>query len=285
MKTYIDYGKQLLKEMKKDRATGLAAEQSYYYVLSIFPILILLLSILPYLSIEPIKAINFIRDVLPPDTATLIEENVMEIVTSPNGGLLTFGIIGTIWSASNGVQAFIHSMNVAFDMKETRSFIKIRLLSIVLTIGLLIAFIIALLLPVFGNVILDFISSYISIPSEFKMLFSLLRWVVAIVIISFVLAFLYHLAPNKHYPYKHVFPGAVVATLLWLAISLGFSFYVSNFGSYSDTYGSIGGVIVLMIWLYLTGLALVIGGEINAIYHRTIMSTSKPTGQDRSLNA
>lgn len=262
------YGKSLLGELKKDQATGLAAQQAYYYMLALFPLLILLIATVPYLNIDPQKAINVVNKLLPSQSAELLRDNVVKLVSERNGGLLTFGIIGTIWSASSGMNAFIRAMNIAFDVKETRSFIKARLVSIMLTFGLILAFVVALLLPVFGRVILDTVQSIIQIPEPFDIVFNIIRWVVAIVVIAAVLAGLYRVAPNKQYPFKHVIPGAIFATVVWQLISLGFSFYVSNFGNYSATYGSIGGVIILMLWLFLTGLALVLGGEINAIYHR-----------------
>jgi membrane protein len=137
-----------------------------------------------------------------------------------------------------------------------------------LTIGLIIAFVVALLLPVFGKVLLDTVQSIIPIPESLEIVFRIVRWIIAFAVMVAVLATLYRVAPNKHYPFKYVIPGAIFATIVWQLISLGFSFYVSNFGNYSATYGSLGGVIILMLWLFLTGLALVLGGEINAIYHR-----------------
>ncbi|KON89613.1 ribonuclease [Sporosarcina globispora] len=268
MHKVIQFGKKLGKEFKNDRATGLAAEQAYYYMLSIFPLLILLISIVPYLSLDPQKALSYLHSVMPSDSFSVIEDNVVDIITKPNGGLLTFGIIGTLWSASNGMQAFIRAMNDAFDVEETRSFIKSRLISIGLTLGLLGAFIIAMVLPVFGKVIINFIGNFIIIPDGMQILINVLRWVVAFVIMVTVLAILYKVAPNKHFPFKQVLPGAIAATVMWQLISFGLSFYVSNFGNYSATYGSLGGVIVLMLWFYLTGLALVVGGEISALYHR-----------------
>lgn len=282
MNKVINFGKKLGKEMKDDRATGLAAEQAYYYMLSIFPLLILLISIVPYLSLDPQKALTYLQSVMPADTYSVIEDNVVDIITKPNGGLLTFGIIGTLWSASNGMRAFIRAMNDAFDVEETRSFIKARLVSIGLTLGLIAAFIIAMALPVFGKVIMNFIGNFIHIPDGMQVLINILRWVIAFVIMITVLAILYKVAPNKHYPFKQVIPGAVAATMMWQLISLGLSLYVSNFANYSATYGSLGGVIVLMLWFFLTGLTLVVGGEINAIYHRN--STNKPSKRNRTDN-
>lgn len=258
----------------------MATEQAYYYLLALFPLLILLLSILPYLNIDIQTAMDTIKTFMPTETVEVIEENIINILSERNGGLLTFGFLGTIWSASNGMNAFIHSMNIAYDVKETRNFIKARFISIILTLGLVVAFIVMLGLPVFGKVIIDLLQQVISLPEEMQSLFSLLRWIIAVVVISLVLTFLYRFAPNKSFPIKHVIPGAVTATVLWLGISLGFSFYVSNFANYSSTYGSLGGVIILMLWLYLSGLIFVIGGEINAILHR---QNSIPKKQSRTI--
>ncbi|MFE4707197.1 YihY/virulence factor BrkB family protein [Peribacillus simplex] len=280
MNKSIKFSKKLIKEIKEDRVTGLAAEQAYYYLLALFPLLILLLSILPYLNIDIQTALDTIKTFMPAETMEVVEKNIINILSERNGGLLTFGFLGTIWSASNGMNAFIHSMNIAYDVEETRNFIKARIISIVLTLGLVVAFIVMLGLPVFGKVIIDLLQQVIPMPEEMQILFSLLRWVIAVVVISLVLAFLYRFAPNKSFPIKHVIPGAVAATVLWLGISLGFSFYVSNFANYSSTYGSLGGVIILMLWLYLSGLIFVIGGEINAILHR---QNSIPNKQSRTI--
>ncbi|MBN8251403.1 YihY/virulence factor BrkB family protein [Priestia flexa] len=276
MQGIVGFVKKLITEIKEDNATGLAAEQAYYYMLSLFPMLILLLSIIPYLSLDANDAINVLESAMPAETADIFKENVVQFINNPNGGLLTIGILGTIWSASNGMNAFMRAMNEAYNVKETRSFIKVRGLSILLTIGLILTLVIALILPVFGGVILKALVSW-GLPTSFGTFLSVLRWIVAITIMIAVLSMLYRLAPNKKFPFAHVWPGAVAATLLWQLTSLGFSFYVSNFGNYSATYGSLGGVIVLMLWLFLTGLILVIGGEINAIYHqdRTISPVTK----------
>jgi membrane protein len=260
--------KDLVGEIKNDHATTLAAAQAYYYLLAIVPLLILLLSILPYLQIDPQRAVDFIGTVLPGEMASTFQDTIVSVVTTPRGGLLTFGILGTLWSASNAMTAFIEAINQAYDVEETRSFIKLKLTAIVLTLFMLVAVIVALILPIFGGTIIDMITRILSLPPETEILFQVLRWVISIVVMSIVLAFLYKFAPNKHFPFKEVIVGAVIATVLWQVVSLGFSFYVSNFSSYSDTYGSLGGLIVLMLWFFLTGLILVVGGEINALRHK-----------------
>lgn len=273
MSRLIGFFKRLGNEMKKDRATGLAAEQAYYYMLSVFPLLVLALSIIPYLNIDPQKVIEFLQTMMPPETVSIFEESINDFVNKPNGGLLTVGILGTIWSASNGMNAFIGAMNQAFNVEESRPFYVVRLLSIGLTIGLIFAFLIAFFLPVFGGIIISKLEEIIDIPGSTALILNVLRFIIAFFVIFTIITVLYKIAPNVDKTFKELFPGAIVATVIWQLVSLGFSFYVSNFGNYSATYGSLGGVIILMLWLFLTGLALVIGGEINAIYHKDRIRT------------
>lgn len=268
MSKAMGFAKELGSEFKKDKATLLAAAQAYYYLLAIVPLLILLLSILPYLQIDPQKAVDFIGTILPGEVASTFQDTIVSVVTTPSGGLLTFGILGTLWSASNALSAFITATNQAYGIEETRSFIKLKGTAIILTLGMLVAVIVALVLPIFGGTIIDIIKSSLNLPQQTEIIFQVLRWVISIAVMSVVLALMYKFAPDKHFPFKEVIVGAVIATVLWQVVSLLFSFYVANFGSYSATYGSLGGLIVLMLWFFLTGLILVVGAEINAILHR-----------------
>lgn len=276
MSKAMGVAKDLVGEIKKDRATTLAAAQAYYYLLAIVPLLILLLAILPYLQLDPQRVMDFIATILPGEVANTFQDTIVSVVTTPSGGLLTFGILGTLWSASNAMTAFIEATNQAYDVEETRSFIKLKGMAIILTLFMLVAVIIALVLPIFGGAIIDMISSFLNLPAQTEIIFQVLRWVISIAVMSLVLAFLYKFAPNKNFPFKEVIIGAVIATVLWQVVSLGFSFYVSNFGSYSATYGSLGGLIVLMLWFFLTGLILVIGAEINAILHKRKNTKNAP---------
>lgn len=256
--------KQFVKELQDDRATGLAAEQAFYYMLALFPMAILFLSLLSYFSIDQSEALTFIYSLLPDDTALFVETTIMSIVAEAHGGLLTFGIIGTIWSASTGINAFIRAMNEAYDVEKSRPFWQARLLSIGLTFGLIISFLLIFLLFIFGEVILRTITNFFFLPSETEQLIQIVRWIATIFIMISLLSCMYYLAPNKKIRFRDVFPGAIAATVMWQIVSYGFSFYVNNFGNYSSTYGSLGAVIVLMMWLFLTGLALVTGGKVNA---------------------
>ena len=268
MKKIVSYGKAMIKEFSNDDVPLLAAAQAYYYILSFVPMIVLIFAILPYLNINPTQAIEVIESVMPSATVEVFEEQIISILTEPNGGLLTVGIIGTIWSASNGMNAFITAQNVAYNVKDNRSFIKKRILSIGLTFGIIIALLVALVLPVFGDLLISTIGTLIYMPSEIEMLVRVLRWVVSIIIIVIIFSALYHFAPNIKLPFKNAVPGAVFSTVAWQLTSLGFSFYISNFANYSETYGSLGGVFMLMLWFYLIGIILVVGAELNAILYR-----------------
>lgn len=277
MNKVVDYGKEVVAEFQKDKIPLLGAAQAYYYLLAIVPMLILLLSILPYLNIEAEAVVNAMSRVIPAETAEIFRENIINIVEKPKGGLLTIGILGTIWSASSGINAFIQSANLAYHVEETRSFIKVRLLSIALTIGMIIAIVVALALPVFGDLIIEFINRIVNLPSETIILFQFLRWVISVLVMGAILLSLYRFAPNKSIPFKHIWPGAILTAVLWQFISLAFSFYVSNFGNYSATYGSLGGIIVLMLWFFLTGMILMIGAAVNVIHHRRRLERKRKT--------
>ncbi|TMW74080.1 YihY/virulence factor BrkB family protein [Alteribacter natronophilus] len=258
----------MIREFQKDDVPLLAAAQAYYYLLSAVPLMILLLSVLPYLNLDPDAAVAVLQSVMPSETASVFEETVVDVVSTERGGLLTFGALGTVWTASLAMNAFIQAQNSAYNVTETRSFLKARLVSIVLTVCIIIALIVVLLLPVFGDILISFVSSAAALPPETEQLMRVLRYVVSVVIITLILTALYYFAPNRRNRILSVMPGALFATLAWQLVSFGFSYYVSNFGNYAATYGSLGGVIVLMLWFFLTGIILVVGGEMNAILQR-----------------
>lgn len=268
MSTIIDYAKQVMKQFKEDNIPLLGAAQAYYYLLSVFPLLIVAFSVIPYFNISGTEAIEFIHKVLPNEIASILEDNIISLVETPKGGLLIIGIVGALWSASNAMNAFIKASNEAYEVEETRHFLFVRSIALLLTLGLIISLVIAILLPIFGTLIVDFLKSFFGISASLAFGLNILRWVIAIVVITFILILLYRFAPNKKMPIRHIIPGALTASILWQLISLGFSFYVGNFGNYSATYGSLGGIIILMIWFFLTGMILMIGAEINAIHHK-----------------
>lgn len=255
----------LWKRIGEDDVLGLAAQLAYFFLLSLFPLLIFLVTLLPYLPITQDEMLGVVADFAPGETMFFIETNLNEIMSHQNGTLLSFGIIATIWSASNGLNAIIRAFNKAYDVKESRSFIVARGMAILFTVAMIFVFIVALLLPVFGKQIGMFLFAKLGLSSQFLAIWNMLRWALSSLIIFFVFLVLYWIAPNKKFKCIDAVPGAVFATVSWLLVSWGFSFYVSNFGNYSAMYGSIGAVIVLLIWFYLSGIIIILGGEINAL--------------------
>ncbi|WP_330949513.1 YihY/virulence factor BrkB family protein [Virgibacillus sp. MG-45] len=267
MTAIIHFTSAFLSRWKQHNIPLLAAAQAYHYLLSIIPLLIVCFTIIPYFQIQPEDAIAFVQQHVPDGIATIFQDNIVHIVQTPKGGLLTIGIIGALWTASNGVRSFMQSINEAYDIEETRSFLAVRLRALGLTIGVILAFLIAFIIPVLGNLIWSLLKTSLPIFTEFDVLFQVLRWFVSFLVLALFIMGLYRFAPNKKLSFQHIFPGACIASLLWQIISFGFSFYVSNFGNYSVTYGSLGGIIILMIWFYLTAMLLLIGALINVLLH------------------
>ncbi|WNS76395.1 YihY/virulence factor BrkB family protein [Bacillus sp. DTU_2020_1000418_1_SI_GHA_SEK_038] len=258
---------QLKKRLMEDDLFGWAAQLAYFFLLSLFPLLLFLISLLPYLPITQEDILSVIRDFAPQETMKLIETNLNEL-SKKNGKLLSLGIIATIWSASNGINAIVRAFNKAYDVKESRSFIVARGMAILFTFAMLFVFVVALLLPVFGKIIGIYLFAKFGLSDEFMTIWNTLRWLVSSIILFIVFTGLYWIAPNIKLRCITVIPGAIFATVGWELSSLAFSYYVSNFGNYSATYGSIGAIIVLMIWFYLTGIIIILGGEINAVYSK-----------------
>ncbi|WP_017381136.1 YihY/virulence factor BrkB family protein [Paenisporosarcina sp. TG-14] len=256
---------ELLARIKYLDVTALGAQLAFFFLLSLFPLLIFMVTLLPYLNLQEDQLFSILRTYAPDEVYKLIYGTVNEVLTNRNGGLLSVGILATIWTASNGMNALIKSLNRSYSLEETRPFLIARSISIIFTLLLITLFVIALVLPVFGEQIGIFLFSYLGYEQGFLTVWNSIRWTIPPVMIFVVFMLLYWIAPNRKLYLKSVIPGAIFATLGWILVSLAFSFYVSSFANYSATYGSIGGIIVLMMWLYFSGTILMVGGQINAV--------------------
>lgn len=256
--------KELYEQVKKDPVVDWAATLAYFFMLSIFPFLIFILALLPYLPFNIDQIHQFVHEFAPPDLAQLFTDTVLEVVVHPQGGLISFGILASIWTASNGMNALIRALNRAHNTDETRSFIKLKIVSIFMTLGIVTVFFITLLIPVFGEAILKLLNHFFYFSDRTINILNYLRWSISIAVITTALMLLYYIAPNKNLAFRHVIYGAIFSTFSWLLISYGFSIYIANFNNFRATYGTLGGVIILMLWFYLSGVILIIGGEVNA---------------------
>lgn len=245
--------------------SGMGAQLAYFFLLSLFPLLIFVMTLVPFLNLPQEQVYTMMKDLLPEQVYSLIGDTLKDVLENRNGGLLSVGILATLWSASNGVNALIKSLNQSYGKAETRPFIIARSMSVVFTLVLILLVVVALILPVFGSQIGHFLANTIGLGEQFGAIFDKFRILLPPLVIFCGLVFMYWLGPNVKMYLRSAIPGAIVSTVCWLVISYVFSIYINNFSNYSATYGSIGGIIILMLWLYITGMVLMIGGLVNAI--------------------
>lgn len=267
----IDFGKHLYSRIMDADVFGLAAQLAYFFLLSLFPFLLFLVTLIGYLPIDEDYLLSFLDAYAPAEIMTFIEGNLTHLINVQNGSLLSLGIIGTLWSASNGVNAITRAFNRAYEVEENRSFIVARLIAIALTIAMIVIICTALLLPVFGELIGGYLFSFVGLSEDFIKVWNMLRWIVSSTVFLIVFIALYKLAPNMPIKLKDAFWGALFATISWQLVSLAFSYYVSSIGNYSATYGSLGTIIILMIWFYISGIIIITGGVINAVFRQRQM--------------
>lgn len=264
MEEIIRFLKQLFERFVQAEVLGLSAQLAYFFLLSLFPFLMFIVTLIGYLPFDDRMVIAVLAEYLPEDVVFMIDENLKEIMNNRSGGLLSISIIGTLWSASNGFNAITRSFNKAYGVKPARNFILNRIIAIGLMFSMVAAIIIALLFPVFGRLIGEYVLVNVPLPETIVDMWDVLRWVSSSVMLFVVFFVLYKLAPNKKMKENHVLYGTIFATVGWQLTSYGFSYYVETLGNYSLTYGSLGTVIVLMIWFYLSGIIITTGGVINA---------------------
>jgi membrane protein len=255
-----------MKEVREDDSLGWAAQLAYYLLFAVFPFFLFLTALLGFLPIPHLmeRIIAGLAMVVPGEAVTLLQDNIRQLVTEQKGGLLSFGILAALWSSSSAMVAITAALNQAYDVEEGRPWWKVRGIALLLTMGLSLFLLLAVVLLIFGPQLGRGLASLVGLGSVFEILWNILRWPVSAGLLMVALALVYYFAPDVEQAWKWITPGAAFAVLATLLASLGFSLYVSHFGSYNTTYGSLGAVIVFLTWLYLTGLCLLVGGEINA---------------------
>ncbi|MEB6414659.1 YihY/virulence factor BrkB family protein [Staphylococcus saprophyticus] len=273
----------LVYRIGKDDASGLSAQLSYYFMLSLFPMLLFLLSIVPVVGVKQSTIRDLIKDHVPSDYAPQVSSIIGDIMDNASGGLLSIGLIAALWSASNGMTALMNAFNVAYDIEDSRNFVVAKLYSVLFTLAMIIVMPVALVLPTFGQQIGDLLFGPLGLGDQVKWLFDTIRFVLPVIVVLIAFMVLYTLAPNVKIKLLSVIPGAIFATIVFLGGSYLFGFYISNFANYSKTYGSIAGIIILMLWLYITGFIIIIGAEINAIFHQRKVVRGK-TPEEQTLD-
>ncbi len=257
----------LYAEINDDNVFNGAAALGFYLTLAIFPALIVMMAVIPYLPIEDVDQaiMDLLGQALPDESAAMVEGIVVEVTQEQRGGLLSFGLLATLWAASAGIYAIMQQLNITYDVKEERNFVVARATAIVLSIVVGALIIGAFSLVVLGGVIEDWLGDTLGYSEALVIAFRVFRWIVIALALLLVFAVLYRFAPNVEQRFAFITPGSVLGVVLLIVASLGFSIYIENFGDYDATYGSIGAVIILMLWLYILGLVLLVGSEINAL--------------------
>jgi membrane protein len=261
-----DLFKRTWSEVIADNCLGLAAQLAYYFFLALFPALLFLLAIISFVPIENLMETitTTLARVAPADVLKLIQDQILKIAQDKDGGLLTLGMLGTIWSTSSGMTAIIDTLNQAYDIQESRSWWKVRLTAIGLTVALAVFIVGSTVLVVAGPTIADKVAAWFYLGPAFAWTWKIIQWPLVFGVVTLGIAIIYYYAPDAEQDWIWITPGSILATLLWLLVSLGFRYYVTNFGSYTESYGAVGGVIVVMLWFYLSGLAVLFGAELNA---------------------
>ncbi|HSA65396.1 MAG TPA: YihY/virulence factor BrkB family protein [Nitrospira sp.] len=264
----MELGRRLWRESLQDELLGRAAQLAYYALLALFPALIVLTALMGLLSVERFmpELMSYLRDVLPADALLMVERFLTQIAEGSGANLLSLGALGALWASSSGVTAIMDALNVVFGVKEDRRpFWRVRLIAILLTIGLAGFVILSLGLVLYGSTIGTWVAELMGFGVAFTWMWNVLQWPIVIGLMLIVVTAIYHICPDRRVRrWSWLTPGSVFAVGMWLIVSLGFKAYVDNFGNYNKVYGSIAGVIVLMLWLYWSGMVLLFGGEINA---------------------
>jgi membrane protein len=273
-----ELARRVYHEIMEDDCFGRAAQLAYYFLFALFPFFLVLTTLLGYLPIPNLmdRLVEMLGQILAGEALQLVQDHVRDLVTNERGGLLSFGILAALWTSSSAITAIIDGLNRSYDVEEGRPYWKVRITAILLTVGLSLFMIASLILLTFGPQIGGWIANRVGLGAVFQITWNVLRWPVIIALLIVAMALVYYFAPDVEQEWHWITPGSIVAVIGWLLASLGFSFYVNNFGSYNATYGSIGAVIVLLTWMYVSGFFVLVGGEINAEIEHEASSGKDP---------
>ncbi|PTX58832.1 membrane protein [Melghirimyces profundicolus] len=258
----------------KDGVSDLSAQLAYYFLLSLFPFLIVAISLLGYFPVSTHHVLDFIKPYAPPYIHQLIKNNLDSILGVQRGNLLSFSVLGTIWLTSRGIRSIARILNHTYGVKEDRPFWRSGLERLFLVFGLLAALVVSLLLPLMMKLV-EWIILQAGLTLVWVRLWIVIRYLLSSLVLFFAFFCLYYFAPNVRMRPGEALPGTLFATLGWQLISVGYSGYVMM-GDYSQIYGNLGGVMVLLIWFYLSAMILIVGGQLNAVLFESRVRPVKP---------
>ena len=278
--SWAELARRTWRELIDDDVIDLAAQLSYYFFLALFPAILFVFALASFFPLG-----NVTDDVgralgpfVSPQVLDLIQEQMRRLANNENGGLLTVGVAGALWSSSAALVSIVGALNRAYDIEEGRPWWKVRLVAIGLTLSVAVTVLIAFSLVLIGPAVAEKLGDVTGWGAPFKWTWLVLQWPLVFLLVTVAIGLLYYFGPDAEQDWAWLTPGAVFATILWLSASLLFKVYVANFTDYEGTYGTVGAVIVVLLWLYVSGIAILAGAELNSeIEHAS--PYGKPPGQ------
>ncbi len=264
--SWTELARRTWREVADDDVLGLAAQLSYYFFLALFPAILFLLALASFCPLSNITddVGRSLGPVVSPQVLELIQEQMRRLANNDNGGLLTFGVAGALWSSSAALVSIVGALNRAYDIDEGRPWWKVRLVAVGLTLGVAVIVLVAVSLVLVGPTLAERLGQSTGWGAPFEWTWLLLQWPLVFMLVGTGIGLIYYFGPDADQDWAWITPGALAATVLWLLVSLLFKIYVANFTDYEGSYGAIGGVIVLMLWFYVSGIAILTGAELNA---------------------
>jgi membrane protein len=276
--SYLDILKRVYQKINDTDCSAHAAAMAYYFLFAIFPFFLFLTTVIGYLPIPHLMdyLLQSAQRVLPGQAFDLLQDNIRALFMNKKQGLLSIGVLLALWASSNALVAIMDAMNKLYEVKEGRPFWKVRLTALVLVVGLSLLFLASLGLLMFGDRLGAMINERVQFGMVFRVVWDIMLVPVVLFLLSLALATLYYFTPDVVQNWKWLSPGSVVVIPLWILVSLGFSYYINNFSSYDKTYGSLGAVIVLLLWMYISGFIMLAGAVVNAVIEHSSEEGKEP---------
>lgn len=275
--SWAELSKRTLKDAIQDDAAGISAQLAYYFFLALFPALLFLVALASFFPLYSFndEMMRLLAPIAPAAVVGLLQEQLVRLSHREDAGLLSIGLLMALWTSSAAIVSVIDAMNRAYDIEDSRPWWKRRIVAIALTIGLALFILTSFGLVVGGPWLADFLGRQFGLAPAFTLAWKILQWPVVFLLASTGFGLVYYFAPDAEQEWVWITPGALTAVMLWFLASLVFRYYVINFGNYEEAYGTLGAIILTLLWFFITGLAMVIGAELNAEIHR-----ASPWGQN-----
>lgn len=264
--SWKELGRRTFKSILSDNLFDLAAQQAYYFFFALFPAILTVISVASFFPISNLvdDSIAMLGRVAPGDVLRIITDQMQKISNSNHGGVLTLAFLLTLWSTSGAMVSIITTLNAAYGITEGRPLWKVRLTALALTVGTSVFVVLSMALVLAGPAFAEHLADRMYLGSAFKWTWWILQWPVVFALVASEIGLIYYFAPDAEQDWAWITPGSILATLLWVLVSLAFKVYITYFGNYNETYGTLGAFVVLLTWFYLSGLSILIGAEMNA---------------------